>query len=122
LEQLSEIVLISVSNTDVSHKRPNNPNKQIISLGKFEGRNTGKSSAPSAPSYKVSYIIFCYRFLEIPIVSNIMGDSEIIGDLVSQSQAASHLVTDLSEKYRCMVVWDTRDVGGSWLGRMGQMA
>ena len=51
-----------------------------------------------------------------------MGDSEIIGDLVSQSQAASHLVTDLSEKYRCMVVWDTRDVGGSWLGRMGQMA
>ena len=45
-----------------------------------------------------------------------MGDSEIIGDLVSQSQAASHLVPDLSEKYRCMVVWDTRvnrDVG--WL-------
>ena len=42
-----------------------------------------------------------------------IGDSEIIGDLVSQSQAASHLVPDLSEKYRCMVVWDTRDVG--WL-------
>ena len=51
-----------------------------------------------------------------------MGDSEIIADLVSQSQAALGLVPDLPEKYRCMVVWDTRvnrDVGWLMVRRNG---
>ena len=51
-----------------------------------------------------------------------MEDSETIGDLVSQSQAALQLVPDLSDKYRCMVVWDTRlnrDVGWLMVRRNG---
>ena len=51
-----------------------------------------------------------------------MGDSEIIADLVSQSEAALGLVPDLPEKYRCMVVWDTRfnrDVGWLMVRRNG---
>ena len=49
-----------------------------------------------------------------------MEDSEIIEEIVSQSQAP--LVPNMSEKYRCMVVWDTkenRDVGWIMVKRNG---